>query len=221
MVTSSVGTEGKTYTAMNLAAVMAASGERVVLVGLDMRKPRIIESFNIQNDPGTSSYLSRNAEIDDIIHPSVVVDTLSVIPSGPNPPNPSELILSDRMDEMISELKTRFDKIVIDTPPVGLVSDGIILAKYADSTMYVVRDGVTQKGHLQQINQLCEMEQINNVAIIFNAVRKKHGGYGGYGGKAGYGYGYGYVYGSEYGNYFEDGDQKPGGIKNWFKRFGK
>ena len=218
MVTSSIGTEGKTYTAMNLAAVMAASGERVVLVGLDMRKPRIVESFNIPNDPGASNYLSRNVEIEDIIHPSGFIDTLSVIPSGINPPNPSELIMSDRMDEMINELKTRFDKIVIDTPPVGLVSDGIILAKYADSTLYVVRDGVTQKGHLQHINQLYETGQIENVAIVFNAVRKKHGGYGG---KSGYGYGYGYVYGSEYGNYFDDDNQKSRGIKNWFKRFGE
>ena len=218
MVTSSIGTEGKTFTAMNLAAVMAASGERVVLVGLDMRKPRIVEQFEIANDIGSSNYLSRNATIDDIIHPSGYLDTLFVVPSGPNPPNPSELIMSERMGHLMEELKTRFDKIVIDTPPIGLVSDGLILAKHADSTLYVIRDGVTHKDHLQHINGLYESGQLKNVAIIFNAVRHSRTGYGN---RSGYGYGYGYVYGSEYGTYFEDEEQDGGRFKKWFKRFGK
>lgn len=218
MITSSIGTEGKTFTAMNLAAVMAASGERVVLVGLDMRKPRIVEHFGIVNDVGSSNYLSRNAELDDIIHPSGYLDTLFVIPSGPNPPNPSELIMSERMAQLIAELKTRFDKIVIDTPPIGLVSDGLILAKYADSTLYVVRDGVTHKDHLQHVNGLYESGQLKNVAIVFNAVRQNRAGYGNH---SGYGYGYGYVYGSEYGTYFDDEEKGGSGIKKWFKRFDK
>ena len=218
MVTSSIGTEGKTFTAMNLAAVMAASGERVVLVGLDMRKPRIIEQFQIANDIGSSNYLSRNADIDDIIHPSGYLETLFVIPSGPNPPNPSELIMSERMSELIEELKTRFDKIVIDTPPIGLVSDGLILAKHADSTLYVVRDGVTHKDHLHHINGLYESGQLKNVAIVFNAVRQSRAGYGS---RSGYGYGYGYVYGSEYGTYFDDDEKGRGRFKRWFKRFDK
>lgn len=216
MVTSSIGTEGKTFTAMNLAAVMAASGERVVLVGLDMRKPRIVEQFEIANDIGSSNYLSRNTEIDDIIHPSGYLDTLFVIPSGPNPPNPSELIMSERMGELIEDLKKRFDKIVIDTPPIGLVSDGLILAQYADSTLYVVRDGVTHKDHLHHINGLYETGQLKNVAIIFNAVRQSRAGYGGH-----TGYGYGYIYGSEYGNYFDDEERTGGRLKKWFKRFDK
>ncbi len=218
MITSSIGTEGKTFTAMNLAAVMAASGERVVLIGLDMRKPRIVEQFNITNDVGSSNYLSRNADIDEILHPSGYLDTLYIIPSGPNPPNPSELIMSDRMDEMIQELKTRFDKIVIDTPPIGLVSDGLILAKHADSTLYVVREGVTHKDHLQHINELYKTGQLKNTAIVFNAVRKNRAGYGAH---ASYGYGYGYVYGAEYGNYFDDENEGATGFKKWFKRFGK
>lgn len=218
MVTSSIGTEGKTFTAMNLAAVMAASGVRVVLVGLDMRKPRIVEQFDITNDIGSSNYLSRNAEIGDIVHPSGYLETLFVIPSGPNPPNPSELIMSERMSELIDELKTRFDKIVIDTPPIGLVSDGLILAKYADSTLYVVRDGVTHKDHLHHINGLYQSGQLENVAIVFNAVRQTRAGYGS---RSGYGYGYGYVYGSEYGTYFDDDEKGRGRFKKWFKRFDK
>src|SRR5690606_7096682 len=117
-----------------------------------------------------------------------------------------------------AELKTRFDKIVIDTPPIGLVSDGLILAKYADSTLYVVRDGVTHKDHLQHVNGLYESGQLKNVAIVFNAVRQNRAGYGNH---SGYGYGYGYVYGSEYGTYFDDEEKGGSGIKKWFKRFDK
>lgn len=215
MVTSSIGTEGKTFTAMNLAAVMAALGERVVLVGLDMRKPRIVENFNVPNNIGSSNYLSRNATIDEIIFPSGIVDSLSVIPSGPNPPNPSELIMSNQMKEMIEELKMRFDKIIIDTPPVGLVSDGVILGQYADSTLYVVRDGVTRRHHLHHINELYQSGQMTQLAIVFNAIKKKHGFYGG---SAGYGYGYGYGYGSEYGEYFDEKPTKNSKLSSRFKR---
>lgn len=215
MVTSSVGTEGKTFTAMNLAAVMAASGARVVLVGLDMRKPKILESFDIQDDIGCSNYLSGNASIDEIIFDSGYLDTLKVVPSGPNPPNPSELVMSDRMGDLISELKTRFDKIIIDTPPIGLVSDGLMLANLADTILFVVRDGVTHKNHILHVNELYEQGQLKNVAIVFNAVRKKSAG-SSY--NSGYGYGYGYVYGADYGDYFE-GEKRGGSlIRNWFNR---
>lgn len=215
MVTSSIGTEGKTFTAMNIAAVMATSGARVVLVGLDMRKPKIVENFDVPGDKGASNYLSGNAGIDEIIFPSGYLDTLSVLPSGPNPPNPSELIMSDRMNQLIAELKTRFDKIIIDTPPIGLVSDGLMLTEIADTTLFIVRDGITHKNHLLHASELYEQQQLKNVAIVFNAVRKKHAGYG-Y--NAGYGYGYGYVYGADYGNYFEEESRGRGVFKRWFKR---
>lgn len=214
MVTSSIGTEGKTFTAMNIAAVMAASGARVVLVGLDMRKPKIVEHFNLTTDLGASNYLSGNASLDEVLFPSGHLDTLSVLPSGPNPPNPSELIMSKRMDELIAELKTRFDKIVIDTPPIGLVSDGLMLTKVADTTVFVVRDGVTHKNHILHANILYDQGQLKNMAIVFNAVRKKNAGAGYH---SGYGYGYGYVYGSDYGSYFEE-ENTSNETFPWFKR---
>lgn len=214
VVTSSVGTEGKTFTAMNVAAVLAASGARVVLVGLDMRKPKIVENFDIPSDLGASNYLSGNAELGDVIFPSGYLELLSVLPSGPVPPNPSELIMSPRMREMIEQLKKRYDKIVIDTPPIGLVSDGLMIAEVADTTLFVVRDGITEKNHLIHANALYEQGQLKHVAIVFNAVRKKHAGSGYH---SGYGYGYGYVYGADYGNYFDE-ETGSGWVKKWFNR---
>lgn len=214
MVTSSVGTEGKTFTAMNLACVLASGGSKTVLVGLDLRKPRIVGDFGLSNELGCSNFLSGNAELDEVILPSDESGNLSVVPAGPVPPNPSELIISDRMDEMIEGLKKRFDKVVIDTPPVGLVSDGLIISKYAAVTLFIVRYGVTRKHHIKHIEELYEKGQLSRLAIIFNAVRPRRSGYG-YG--TGYGYGYGYGYGSEYGKYFDDDSESEGSWLNKLK----
>jgi len=215
MVTSSIGTEGKTFTAMNLASVMAASGVRVVLIGLDLRKPRIVEDFGIPNDRGCSNYLSGNAKLEEVLIPSGRVENLSILPSGPTPPNPSELILSDRMSELISELKERFDKIVIDTPPIGLVSDGLLISEYANAVVFVVREGVTRKAHLVQANELFEKGRLKHPAIVFNAVQQRSNSYA-YAGA----YGYGYGYRGDYGNYFDE-EEKPRGLKSRLKRFRK
>jgi len=209
MVTSSIGTEGKTFTAMNLASIMAAAGSKVVLIGLDLRKPRIVEDFQISNEIGCSNYLSGNAEVDEILVHSGYTDNLYIAPSGPPPPNPSELIISDRMAKLIKELSERFDKIVIDTPPVGLVSDGLQITEYANATVFVVREGVTRKAHLIQANEMFEKDRLKHPAIIFNAVQRKNKSYA-YGGAYGYGYGYGYQ--TDYGNYFDEKKErmKPG-----------
>ncbi len=215
MVTSSIGTEGKTFTAMNLASVIAASGMRTVLVGLDLRKPRIVQDFGISNDMGCSNYLSGNASVEEIIQPSGLIDMLSIIPSGPTPPNPSELILSGKMADLIDELSQRFDKIVIDTPPVGLVSDGLMLSKFANLTLFVVRDGVTRKDHVRQIEEMYTNGQVQNVGIIFNAAKNRNQRYG-------YAQGYGYTYGysSDYGDYFDE-VKRSGGVKGFVNRFRK
>lgn len=213
MVTSSIGTEGKTFTASNLACVLAASGQRVVLVGLDLRKPRIVEDFGIDNGKGCSNYLSGQASLQEVTRPSGVFENFDVIPSGPVPPNPSELILSPRMAELFSELKETYDAVVIDSPPVGLVSDGMVLAQYAQLTLFIVRYGVTRKEHLKHIRELHEKGQLTHTAIVFNAVNMKrvNQGYG-----AGYGYGYGY--GAEYGKYFEGDEDSQKGVTGWLKR---
>ncbi|MEM9052619.1 MAG: polysaccharide biosynthesis tyrosine autokinase [Bacteroidota bacterium] len=215
MVTSSIGTEGKTFTAMNLASIMAAAGSKVVLIGLDLRKPRIVEDFQIENNIGCSNYLSGHAELDEILVPSGYTENLFIAPSGPPPPNPSELIISDRMPQLIKELSERFDKIVIDTPPVGLVSDGLQITEYANATVFVVREGVTRKAHLVQANEMFEKNRLKHPAIVFNAVQRKNKSYA-YGGAYGYGYGYGYQ--TDYGNYFDEKKDRSKPKWNPFKK---
>jgi capsular exopolysaccharide synthesis family protein len=203
MVTSSISTEGKTYTAINLAAILALAGHKVVLVGLDLRKPRIVEHFGISNAAGCSTYLSNSSTIDEIIFPSGFIDTLSVVPSGPVPPNPSELINSVRMKLLLDELSQRFDKIIIDTPPIGLVSDGFILAPLADTVAFIVREGVSRKEHLKNLNELAATGKLPNPGIVYNAAGARNTRYG-YSGN----YNSSYGYGKEYGSYFDDDDAK-------------
>ncbi len=212
MVTSSIGTEGKTFTAMNLASVMAAAGSKVVLIGLDLRKPRIVEDFGIENNVGCSNYLSGNATLDEVLTPSGYSENLFICPSGPTPPNPSELILSEYMSRFIEELGARFDKIIIDTPPVGLVSDALLISEYADATVFVVRENVTRRAHITQANELFEKERLKHPAVVYNAARNKGRTYA-YSGAYGYGYGYGYQ--ADYGNYF---DEKKENKSGWWKR---
>ncbi len=203
MVTSSISTEGKTYTAINLAAILALVGHKVVLVGLDLRKPRIVEHFGISNSAGCSTYLSGSSAIDQIIFPSGFIDSLSVVPSGPIPPNPSELINSARMKQLLDELSLRFDKIIIDTPPIGLVSDGFILAPLADTVVFIVREGVSRKEHLRSLNELAINNKLPSLGIVYNAAGMRNTRYG-YSGT----YNYSYGYGSEYGSYFDDDEAK-------------
>lgn len=217
MVTSSIGTEGKTFTAMNLASIMASTGSKVVLIGLDLRKPRIVDDFGIENKVGCSNYLSGNASIEEILVPSGYSDNLYIAPSGPTPPNPSELIISDRMPKLIEELSARFDKIIIDTPPIGLVSDGLQISEYANATVFVVREGVTRKAHLAQANEMFEKGRLKHPTLVFNAVQRSRKSYS-YGGAYGYGYGYGYQ--TDYGNYFEEQEESSKSRWNPFRRNG-
>jgi capsular exopolysaccharide synthesis family protein len=204
LITSSVGTEGKTFSAMNLASVLSLGDKRVVLLGLDLRKPRIVDDFNLSNAHGMSTWLSGQDDLDDVIQPSKLVDGFDIIPSGPVPPNPSELIMSHRMEEIITKLSQKYDHIIIDSPPLGLVTDALILIKHAHLSLFVVRQGVTQRQHLKHLNQLYKQNRLGKIAIIFNAVKFGRGA-GGYG----YGYGYGYGAGSGHG-YYQDAEVKTG-----------
>lgn len=205
LITSSVGTEGKTFTAMNLSSVLALSGKKTVLLGLDLRKPRIIDDFNLTNDKGISTYLSGEHGLTDVVQPSKLIDGFDIIPSGPVPPNPSELIMGQRMDQLIAELSERYDYVIIDSPPVGLVTDALILMKHASLSLFVVRQGVTRKQHLRHIRQMTQKQDLGPVAILFNAVKfgRAVGGNG-----YGYGYHYGYGYGGGYGYYDDKGANK-------------
>jgi len=212
LVTSSVSGEGKTFNSINLASVFALSKKKTVLVGLDLRKPKIFDDFDISNDKGVVNYLIGDAVLEEIKQPSGV-DHLDIILSGPIPPNPSELIIGDSMQLFINELKQTYDYIILDTPPLGLVSDAFELIPYADASLYVIRQGYTKKDMLALVNEKYENEEVSNISFVLNHFQqKKRYGYG-----AGYGYGYGY---GNYNNGYHEEQNKSiiTSIKRFFKR---
>jgi capsular exopolysaccharide synthesis family protein len=197
LITSSVGGEGKTFTSINLSAIYAASGKRTVLLGADLRKPKIYEDFGLTNTIGLSSYLIGQADLGDVIQ-STRIENLDLISGGPIPPNPAELIESNQMESLMNELESIYDVVIIDSPPLGLVIDALLLNKFADAALYIVRHNYTQKSYLKNINQLYKDKAISNLGIVVNALKPKGtiGKYS-YGNTYGYGYGYGYGYYSD------------------------
>jgi len=197
LITSSISGEGKTFVSSNLAIVQAISNKKTVVLEFDLRKPKFKQYFKEADasNKGLSNYLSGMVtDIDDIIvHTDI--DNLDLILAGTIPPNPSELILNDYTAKLFEELAQKYDQIIIDTPPLGLVSDAMELQKYADITIFIVREDHTIKSHIKDIDERKKM--IKNIGIIYNDFKvnmfKKYG----YSNKYGYGYGYGY------GGYFD------------------
>ncbi|WP_269223814.1 polysaccharide biosynthesis tyrosine autokinase [Flavobacterium sp. IMCC34518] len=209
MITSSVSGEGKTFCSINIATVFALSEKKTVIVGLDLRKPKLFEEFNLQNTVGVVNYLIDQKSLDEIVNPTSI-PFLDVILSGPIPPNPSELIMSDGMKELIEELKTKYDYIILDTPPVGLVADSLELSQYCDVTLYMVRQNFTKKEMITLLNNRVNRGELHNTSIILNGFENK-AKYGG-----GYGYGYGYGNGNYSSGYHEEEKKKT--ILDKFKR---
>ena len=187
MVTSSIPGEGKTFTSINIASALSLNNEKTILLGLDMRKPKIFDDFKLKNDLGISSYLSGITDnINEIIQPTHF-NNLDFLSSGPIPPNPSELINQPQFDELISVLKQRYKNIVIDTPPILLVADSLQIAKYADATIYLCRYKYTSKDLINFLNEQKDSNTLNNIGIVFNCIENT----------TAYGYGYnnyGYSY---------------------------
>jgi capsular exopolysaccharide synthesis family protein len=202
MITSSVSGEGKTFCSLNIATVFALSEKKTVIIGLDLRKPKLFDEFNLTNEVGVVNYLIKQKTVDEIIN-HTQIPFLDVITSGPIPPNPAEMIMSDGMKELIEELKLKYDYIILDTPPVGLVSDALELAQYCDVTLYIVRQNYTKKDMITLLNNRVKRGELNNISVILNGFQNK-AKYG-----AGYGYGYGYGYGSTaYANGYTDDTPK-------------
>ncbi len=226
LVTSAAPDDGKSLMSINVASCFSLGGKRTLLCGYDLRKPRLHKVFNLDSVRGITSYLIGKNTLDEVLQQTEFAD-LDVLCSGPVPPNPSELVDSDRNRELIKELRKRYDYIIIDTPPVSLIADAQTLAKEADVNLFVVRSGKTDKGMLKI--SLSEMIDRTNVKLYFivngiSSVLQKYGynyGYG-RGNKARYGYGYGYGYGKGYGygygyGYFDD-DQEQSGTPKARKR---
>lgn len=187
MITSSISGEGKTFCSINIATVFALSEKKTVIVGLDLRKPRLADEFCLTNHQlGVVNYLIRQNTLEEITNPTQIAN-LDVILSGPIPPNPSELILSDAMGELIDELKKKYDYIILDTPPVGLVSDALELVQFADVVLYIVRQNYTKKDMITLLNNRIKRGELSNASIVFNGFENKAK----YGAVYGYGYGYG------------------------------
>lgn len=187
LITSSVSGEGKTFTALNLASVLALSGKKTVLVGLDLRRPKIHKTFDVDEEKGVSNYISGELDYAQILQNSSY-DNLDIVTSGTIPPNPSELLIGEQMDDLMERLKKDYDFVILDTPPIGLVSDALNLMNYADATLYVIRQHYSKKGMLGLINTKIQKGEIHNVNLVFNYYRAKQ--------RYGYNYGYGYGYGT-------------------------
>jgi capsular exopolysaccharide synthesis family protein len=169
LFTSSIGGEGKTFVSMNVGASLASIGKPTIVVDLDLRMPKLHKVFNLSNSVGMSDYLKGDATLDDIIQPIPGYPNCFIIPSGALPANPSELLSSPRLNQSIQELRERFNYIILDTPPVGLVSDARIVAPCADATFFIIRHDVTQRNHLKMINKLYQEQKFQNMNIVLNA----------------------------------------------------
>ncbi|TLV02392.1 GumC family protein [Dyadobacter luticola] len=207
MFTSSIGGEGKSFVSVNLAASLAYSDKRVILVGLDLRKPTLHERLNIPNSKGVTNYLIGHGDVSSLIQSTGVHPKFDVITSGPIPPNPSELLGNGRLPILIKELREEYDYILIDSPPYGLVTDASIISDYVDASLYLVRFNYTLLDHITRIAELNRTKRFANLSVIFNGVN-----YG-----TGYGYGYGYG-GYGYGYYSEDEKPKRKGVGEKIKK---
>ena len=220
LITSNISGEGKSFVSINLAISHTLTDKKVALLELDLRKPRLSGLLNVTRDPGISNYLVGKIPIEGIIK-ETAIKNLFVVSAGAIPPNPSELILSAKFKEMMNELKNRFDYLIIDSAPIGPVSDSLLLKDYADTTIFVVRHNVTPKMYLKLIDNLFRQNKFKNICIVFNGLKRRGiGGSYGYG-SYGYGnYGFGYGYGENGQGYYVKEEKKGlfSGIKNIFRK---
>ena len=207
LVTSTVSGEGKSFISANLAISLSLLGKKVVIVGLDIRKPGLNKVFNIpRKEVGITQYLANpEKNLMDLVQLSDVSKNLYILPGGTVPPNPTELLARDGLDKAIETLKKNFDYVILDTAPVGMVTDTLLIGRVADLSVYVCRADYTHKNEYTLINELAENNKLPNLCTVINGLdlkRRKYGyyyGYGKYGKYYGYGkrYGYGYGYGEQ------------------------
>jgi len=194
LVTSSFSGEGKSFISTNLAAVMALAGKKTIVLEFDIRKPKIMSGLKLQKKTGITNFLLNKSPLESLLVLVPGYENLFVLPCGPVPPNPAELLLEEKVGELFSYLKKHFDVIIIDTAPVGMVSDAMTLSKFADCTLYIVRQGHTFKKQVILIDEFYTASKLPKISIVINDVKLKPGyGYYGYG-RYGYGYGYGHGY---------------------------
>ena len=207
IISSPVSGEGKTFVSVNLATIISMMNKKVLIVGLDLRRPRVHTILKAGNGHGMSQYLSESATFEEVIVPTEI-ENLWFAPSGPVPPNPAELIGSPRMTEFLARARSEFDAVIIDTPPVGIVTDALLLSQHANVTLFVVRQKYTTRGSVALLDEIYRKGEMSNVAIIVNDISTS--GYYGYGLRYGYSLGYGQRY-YDPGNYYTKGGGKSSG----------
>ncbi len=210
LVTSTISGEGKSFISANLAISLSLLGKKVVIVGLDIRKPGLNKVFNIpKKEHGITQFLTNpTTNLMDLVQPSDINKNLFILPGGTVPPNPTELLARDGLEKAIETLKQNFDYVILDTAPVGMVTDTLLIGRIVDLSVYVCRADYTCKTEFTLINELAENNKLPNLCVVINGLdlqKKKYGyyyGYGKYGKYYGYGkrYGYGYGYGEKHGS---------------------
>lgn len=190
LITSSISGEGKSFIAINLGISLALMGKKVALLELDLRKPKLSDQLSIPRNEGITNYLIGAKQADELIK-TTAIENLFLMPSGPIPPNPSELISNGRLKELLTNFEKTFDYIIMDSAPINPVTDAFILSPLCDVTLFIVRHDFTPKVFLQKLEQQHKINNLNNPAIVYNGIRGKGVN------KYGYGYGYGYGYTEE------------------------
>jgi capsular exopolysaccharide synthesis family protein len=175
LITSSVSTEGKTFIAVNLAASFASNGKKTIIIDFDLRKPKMTSYLGESSEYGLSNYLTENMQLKAVVHESKINDQLHFISSGPIPPEPSELLKPEKLQEMFSYFKKYYDVVIVDTPPIGIVSDAMLLTRHITHSLYVVRSGFTKKEMLENAREVLDSQKLANPSLIFNAVKKLGG----------------------------------------------
>lgn len=219
LVSSSVSGEGKSFVTINLGISISLSGQRTLLLGLDIRKPKLSRYLTgVQSEMGVTNYLVGQATLDEIIKPLPDNPMVDYLDCGPIPPNPAELLMGDTTRQLFVELRKRYQYIIVDTAPIGLVTDALLLNQHIDQTIIVTRFGLSRTPFLRMIQDIYSNKKLPQVGVVLNGL-KARAGYGyGYGYSSSYGYGYGYGYGSEY--FDKETPRRRGGwksIKRWFK----
>ncbi len=196
-VTSTIAGEGKTFIAVNIAGIYSVAGKKTIILDFDLRKPRIHKAFSTENNKGISTILIGKYTVEECIKHSEW-ENLDYLTSGPIPPNPAEFIMSQQSKDLIDYLKTKYDVIVMDTPPIGVVTDALELLKQADYPIYVLRADYSQRSFLNNVNRLVVENKLTRLSVLINSMGSGASGYT-YNYGYNYGYGYGYGYGSAYG----------------------
>jgi tyrosine-protein kinase Etk/Wzc len=199
LVTSTMSGEGKTFVSINLSVMLSLADKKVLLMGMDLRKPQLAKHFGVELKDGLTAYLSgQKTDYKSLLYKPTEFPMLHILPAGVIPPNPTELIMKNRLDTLIAELKEQYDFIVIDTAPVGAVSDTFLIDRVANLTLYVCRAGYTDIRNLEFVNRIKDEKTLKNMFFVVNDVDLEANRYS-YHRKYGYGYGYGNKYGYGYG----------------------